>query len=88
MSDSYYDDVPGNLESIFDAGFAFDNSTLQSGSLSGRDDRSAETGTTGTSDSSDTSDIIMDGRRESGGGRDVWQNLSYIGCKLRKLQED
>jgi len=64
MSDSYYDDVPGNLESIFDAGFAFDNSTLQSGSLSGRDDRSAETGTTGTSDSSDTSDIIMEDLRE------------------------
>jgi len=64
MSDSYYDDVPGNLESIFDAGFAFDNSTLQSGSLSGRDDRSAETSTTGTSDSSVTSDIIMEDLRE------------------------
>jgi hypothetical protein len=64
MSDSYYDDMSDNLESIFDAGSALDNSTLQSGSQSGRDDRSAETGTTGTSDSSDTSDIIVEDLRE------------------------
>lgn len=56
----YYNEI----EPVFDAGSALDSSTLQSVSLGGRDDRSADTGTTDKSDFTDTSEIIAQDLRE------------------------